>query len=160
MSEQMFEHKLIENRIELMMAIVIEMVIMIEMMVTIAMFFIEVVVAMVIEIVAMVVMLFENIVKMLIEIATMKFPTAVEIEGVETKRGMNSDEDAMVMIENTMDEDMMAMIEDTIVKVLTTGTGQVGSTSPQSRMVEIAETKIENDIVKQYEQESSTRRTR
>ena len=153
MSEQMFEHSLIENRIELMMAIVIEMVIMIEMMVTIAMFFIEVVVA-------MVAMLFENIVKMLIEIATMRFPIVVEIEGVETKRGMNSDEDAMVMIENTMDEDMMAMIEDTIVKVLTTGTGQVGSTSPQSRMVEIAETKIENDTVKQYEQESSTRRTR
>ena len=47
-----------------------------------------------------------------------------------------------------------------IVEVLTTGTGQVGSTSPQSRMVEIAETKIENDTVKQYEQESSTRRTR
>ena len=153
MSEQMFEHSLIENRIELMMAIVIEMVIMIEMMVTIAMFFIEVVVA-------MVAMLFENIVKMLIEIATMKFPTAVEINGVDTKRGINSDEDAMVMIENTMDEDMMAMIEDTIVEVLTTGTGQVGSTSPQSKMVEIAETKIENDTVKQYEQESSTRRTR
>ena len=79
---------------------------------------------------------------MLIEIVTMKFPTAVEIEGVETKRGINSDEDTMAMFENTM-------IEDTIVKVLTTGTGQVGSTSPQSRMVEIAETKIENDTVKQ-----------
>ena len=135
MSEQMFEHNLVENWIELMMAIVIEMVIMFEMMATIAMFFIEIVVA------------------MTIEIATMKFPTAVEINGVETKRGINSDEDTMATFENTM-------IEDTIVKVLTTGTGQVGSTSPQSRMVEIAETKIENDIVKQYEQESSTRRTR
>ena len=54
----------------------------------------------------------------------------------------------------------ITMIEDTIVEVLTTGTGQVGSTSPQSKMVEIAETKIENDIVKQYEKENSTGRTR
>ena len=74
------------------------------------------------------------------------FPIVVDINGVEIKRGMNSDE-------NTM-------IEDTIVEVLTTGAGQVGSTSPQSKLVEIAEAKIENDTVKQYEQESSTRRTR
>ena len=130
MSEQMFERILVENWIELMMAIVIKTAIMIEL-----------VLPMVIETVAMEVMLFENIVKMLIEIATMKFLIVVKINGVEIKRGINSDEDTMAMIENTT-------IEDTIVEVLTTGTGQVGSTSPQSKMFEIAETKIENDTVK------------
>ena len=133
---------------EMETAIVIEAAIVIEMAIMIELFL-----PMLIEFVAMMVMLVENIVKMLIDIATMKFLIGVKINGVEIKRGINSDQDTMAMIENTT-------IEDTIVEVLTTGTGQVGSTSPQSKMVEIAETKIENDTVKQYEQESSTRRTR
>ena len=70
-------------------------------------------------------------VKTMIEMEEIKFPIVVRSD-VEIKRGITK-----AMIKNTM-------IEDTIVEVLTTGTGQVGSTSPQSKTIEIARAMTED----------------